>query len=83
MCSSACAAILPAALQYYKEKRMWQNWVTPCRNNSFHALWVGGAGKNWLRIVADKGFFVILPLYGPTEPFFNQTWKPGDIEEMK
>ena len=40
-----------------------------------------GEGKNWLRTVADKGFFVILRLYGPTEPFFSQSWKPGDIEE--
>jgi hypothetical protein len=42
-----------------------------------------GAGKNWLRTVRHKGFFVILRLYGPTEPFFNQTWRPGDIEETK
>jgi hypothetical protein len=42
-----------------------------------------GEGKNWLRTVADKGFFVILRLYGPTEPFFNQTWKPGDLEGNK
>jgi hypothetical protein len=21
--------------------------------------------------------------YGPTEPFFNATWKPGDIEAVK
>jgi hypothetical protein len=42
-----------------------------------------GDGKNWLRTVADKGFFVILRLYGPTEPFFNQTWRPGDLEEVK
>ena len=42
-----------------------------------------GDGKNWLRTVPDKGFFVILRLYGPTEAFFNQTWRPGDLEEMK
>jgi hypothetical protein len=41
-----------------------------------------GDGKNWLRTVPDKGFFVILRLYGPTERFFNQTWRPGDLEQM-
>jgi hypothetical protein len=42
-----------------------------------------GDGRNWLRSVPEKGFFVILRLYGPTEPFFNQTWRPGDLEEIK
>lgn len=40
-------------------------------------------GKNWLRTVSDKGYFVILRRYGPTETFFNQSWRPGDIEEAK
>jgi hypothetical protein len=42
-----------------------------------------GDGRNWLRTVPEKGFFVILRLYGPTEPFFNQTWRPGDLEEIR
>jgi len=42
-----------------------------------------GEGKNWLRTVTDKGFFVALRLYGPTEPFFNHSWRPGDIEKLK
>lgn len=42
-----------------------------------------GKEKNWLRSVPGKGYFVILRLYGQTEPFFNQTWRPGDMEEMK
>jgi hypothetical protein len=42
-----------------------------------------GDGKNWLRTVPEKGFFVILRLYGPAEPFFNQTWRPGDLEAAK
>jgi hypothetical protein len=36
-----------------------------------------GHGKNWLRTVLDKGFFVVPRLYGPTEPFFDQSWRPG------
>src|SRR5882724_5977677 len=30
-----------------------------------------GQGKNWLRTAPGKGFFVILRLYGPTQPFFR------------
>jgi hypothetical protein len=40
-------------------------------------------GKNWLRTLPDRGFFVILRLYGPTKAFFDQAWKPGDIEKLK
>jgi len=42
-----------------------------------------GEGKNWLKTLTDKGFFVILRLYGPTKAFFDQTWKPSDIEKLK
>ncbi len=28
----------------------------------------------------NKGFGVILRLYGPLEPWFDKTWKPGDFE---
>jgi len=41
-----------------------------------------GEGKNWLKTLPDKGFFVILRLYGPTKAFFDQTWKPSDIEKV-
>ncbi|NKY48456.1 DUF1254 domain-containing protein [Nocardia cerradoensis] len=35
--------------------------------------------KNWLRTVPGKGFFVIVRLYGPGKPFFEQTWIPGNL----
>jgi hypothetical protein len=38
-----------------------------------------GEGKNWIATVTGKGFFVILRLYGPTQPFFDQSWKPDDV----
>ena len=41
-----------------------------------------GKEKNWLKTVPNKGYFVIIRLYGPTEPFFDQSWKPGDIERV-
>jgi hypothetical protein len=40
-------------------------------------------GKNWLRTLPDKDYFVALRLYGPTEPFFNQTWRASDMEKMR
>jgi hypothetical protein len=42
-----------------------------------------GAGKNWLRTVPGKGLFVILRLYGPTAAYFDKSWKPSDLEELK
>jgi hypothetical protein len=41
-----------------------------------------GEGRNWLRTLPDQGFFVILRIYGPTQAFFDQSWKPGDIEKI-
>jgi hypothetical protein len=38
---------------------------------------------NWLRTVSDKGYFVILRLYGPLEAAINGTWKPGDLEPVE
>jgi hypothetical protein len=42
-----------------------------------------GKEKNWLQTVPAKGWFAILRLYGPTEPWFDQTWRPGEIEEVR
>lgn len=42
-----------------------------------------GKEKNWLRTLPGKGYFVILRLYSPQKAFFDQTWKPGDIEKSK
>ena len=43
------------------------------------------AGKetNWLQTVPGKGWFALLRLYGPTAPWFDQTWRPGEIEEVR
>ena len=44
----------------------------------------GAAGKekNWTQTVPGKGWFALLRLYGPLEPWFDQTWRPGEIEEV-
>jgi len=40
------------------------------------------AGKegNWVQTAPDHGWNVVLRMYGALEPWFNQTWRPGEIE---
>ena len=39
-----------------------------------------GFENNWVQTLPGKGWFMILRLYGPLEPWFNKTWRPGEIE---
>ncbi len=39
-----------------------------------------GLENNWIQTVPGKGWFAILRLYGPGEEWFDQTWRPGEIE---
>lgn len=39
-----------------------------------------GDGRNWLRTLPNKGYFVILRLYGPEKAFFDRAWKPSDLQ---
>ena len=48
-------------------------------------LWFGpkapaGQEGNWVQTMSGKGWNVLLRLYGPLEPWFDKSWKPGDIE---
>jgi hypothetical protein len=38
-----------------------------------------GQQANWIRALPDTGWFPILRLYGPLEPWIDGTWKPDDI----
>jgi hypothetical protein len=38
---------------------------------------------NWIQTNPKKGWFTILRLYSPLEPFFNKSWRPGEIELVK
>jgi hypothetical protein len=40
----------------------------------------GGPHTNWLQTIPGKGFFTILRLYNPLQPFFDKTWRPSEIE---
>jgi hypothetical protein len=41
-----------------------------------------GEEHNWVETIPGKGWFMILRLYGPLEPYWNQTWRPGEIEPL-
>jgi hypothetical protein len=48
-------------------------------------VWFGPAApagheKNWVQTWPGKGYNAALRLYGPLEPWFNQTWRPSDLE---
>lgn len=42
-----------------------------------------GYENNWLETVLGKGWFTILRIYGPLEPWIEKTWRPGEIELVK
>lgn len=39
-----------------------------------------GKEGNWVQTMPGHAWCVIFRLYGPLEPWFDKTWKPGDIE---
>jgi hypothetical protein len=38
---------------------------------------------NWIQTMPGKGFFPMLRLYSPLEPFFAKTWRPSEVEAVK
>lgn len=42
-----------------------------------------GFENNWVQTIPGKGWFMILRLYGPLEPWFDKTWRPGEIELIR
>jgi len=39
-----------------------------------------GKENNWIQTVPGKGWNTIFRLYGPLEPWYEKTWRPGEIE---
>ncbi|MFD5492892.1 DUF1254 domain-containing protein [Streptomyces sp. NPDC127091] len=37
---------------------------------------------NWIQTTPGRGWFVVLRLYSPLQPFFDKTWRPGEIEAV-
>lgn len=61
--------------------------LKPAADGSYE-LWFGPkapAGKedSFVQTAPGKGWFAILRLYGPTKPWFDKTWRPGEFEAMK
>lgn len=42
-----------------------------------------GKENNWVETLPGKGWSGIFRLYGPLEPFFDQSWKLNDIERVQ
>jgi hypothetical protein len=42
-----------------------------------------GKEANWTQTVPGKGWFVLFRAYGPLEPWFDKTWRPGEPELVK
>ncbi len=41
-----------------------------------------GKEKNWIKTIPGEGWFIYIRLFGPLEPYFDQTWKPDDIVKV-
>jgi hypothetical protein len=42
-----------------------------------------GMENNWVQTVPGKGWSTLFRLYGPLKPWFDKTWRPGEIELVK
>jgi hypothetical protein len=38
---------------------------------------------NWIQTMPGKGWFTLLRLYSPLEPFFTKAWRPSEIELVR
>lgn len=38
-----------------------------------------GKESNWIQTVPNKAWYGVLRLYGPLEPWFDKTWRPGEV----
>lgn len=50
-----------------------------------YTVWFGpeapdGKEGNWIQTVPGKSWSTILRLYGPLEPWFDGSWRPGEVE---
>jgi hypothetical protein len=41
-----------------------------------------GNTSNWIQTVPGKGWWIILRLYNPLQPFFDKSWRPSEIEPV-
>ena len=41
-----------------------------------------GMESNWIRTLPEIGWFPLIRLYGPLEPWIEKTWKPDDLDSL-
>ena len=41
-----------------------------------------GKESNWLHTLPGKGWWTVLRLYNPLQPFFDKSWRPSEIEPV-
>lgn len=41
-----------------------------------------GKEHNWVQTIPGKGWNTLFRLYGPLAPWFDKTWRPGEIEKV-
>jgi hypothetical protein len=51
-------------------------------------IWFGpeapeGHEKNWVQTLPGGGYNIALRLYGPLKPWFDKSWRPGDVEPVQ
>ena len=71
--------------QPYPSKNNERNRDLQTNADGSTTLWFGpkppeGKESNWIQTVPGKGWFACLRLYGPLKPWFDKTWRPGEIE---
>ncbi|KAF1690442.1 DUF1254 domain-containing protein [Pseudoxanthomonas koreensis] len=69
----------------------------PSKNNKRDALLVNADGSvdlyfgptappgkeaNWIQTVPGKAWYTLFRLYGPLEPWFDKSWRPGEFERV-
>lgn len=42
-----------------------------------------GKESNWIQTLPNKSYSCIFRLYGPLQPWFDKSWKPGDFELLE
>ena len=42
----------------------------------------GVARGNWIQTLPGRSWFVMLRLYSPLEPYFDDSWRPGEVEPV-
>ena len=51
-------------------------YFSPTKPQGVHA-------GNWIQTMPGKGWFTILRLYSPLEPFFTKEWRPSEVELVR